>query len=99
VNKIVSGRAGGACGLAGHNTYTLGMCDLFNLAGASVTITYSDTGLGFCGRPGGPVPTITVTVQNTQFRHFFLAGLYPALNLTTAQATITGEDLSFAAPP
>jgi TadE-like protein len=107
VNKIVSGRAGGACGLAGHNTYTLGMCDLFNLAGANVTITYSDTGLGFCGRtnPAGnpaPVPTITVTVQNAQFRHFFLAGLYPALNLTTAQATITGEDLSFlsfAAPP
>jgi hypothetical protein len=104
VSKIVSGRAGGACGLAGHNTYTLGMCDLFNLAGASVTITYGDTGLGFCGRTDlagnpAPVPTITVTVQNAQFRHFFLAGLYPALNLTTAQATITGEDLSFAAPP
>lgn len=106
MTTIVTGRAGGACGLAGKNTYTLGMCDLFPaLTAANVVVEYSDTGLGFCNRPGGPVPTITVSVgapaTPVPLRYFFLAGLlrYPALNFGSAKATITGEDLSFAAPP
>jgi hypothetical protein len=102
---IVAGRAGGACGLTGKGTYTLGMCDLFPaLTAANVVVEYSDTGLGFCGRPGGPVPTITVSLgppaTPVPLSYFFLAGLlkYPNLNFGTAKATITGEDLSFAAP-
>jgi hypothetical protein len=107
MNTIVTGRLGGACGIPGKNTYTLGMCDLFSaLTAANVVVEYSDTGLGFCGRPGGPVPTITVSVgrppaRPVPLRYFFLAGLltFPTLNFGTAQATITGEDLSFAGPP
>jgi TadE-like protein len=107
MNTIVTGRGGGACGIAGKNTYTLGMCDLFPaLAAANVVVEYRDTGLGYCNRPGGPVPTITVSVGRppaapVPLRYFFLAGLltFPALNFGTAQATITAEDLSFAGPP
>ncbi|MGH6852283.1 MAG: TadE/TadG family type IV pilus assembly protein [Methylocella sp.] len=106
VDTIIYGRGGaaGACGAAGKNTYTIGMCDLsqnLGLGGAAVNIAYSDTGLGFCGRPQGPVPTITVTVTNAPFDYFFLGGLLGLanLNLNTAAATITGEDLSSSAPP
>ena len=108
MNTIVFGRAGGACGLPGKNPYTLGMCDVFPaLTAANVVVEYSDTGLGFCGRPTGPVPTITVYIGNppgapaaatpVPLSYFFLAGLLtlPALNFGTAQATITGEDLCF----
>lgn len=109
LNTIVYGRGGtaGTCGAAGKNPYTIGMCDLYNLTPANVSIEYSDTNLGFCGRPGGPAPTITVSVQNVILQNFFLpASIFPnALNLTTgnniaapAKTTITGEDLSFASP-
>lgn len=97
MNTIIYGRGGGSCGLTGRDLYTMGMCDVIsNLVGATVIVEYSDTQLGYCGRPAGPVPTITVTVQNIQFSYVFLGGLMSLANpsLTTAKATITGEDLS-----
>ena len=101
VSTIIAGRAGGPCSLTSKNAYSIGMCDLFKLDNASVTITYSDTGLGFCGRPQGPVPTITVRVTKAPFTYFFLGGLlkFANLSLATAQTTITGEDLSTPSPP
>ena len=42
---------------------------------ANVSVSYAYTGLGFAGRPGGPVPTITVELQNLNFQFFFLGGL------------------------
>jgi hypothetical protein len=111
MNTIVYGRGGSAatCRAAGKNTYTIGMCDLATtltatgdvtpLTPANVIVEYSDTGLGFCGRPGGPVPTIDVQLQNVKLNYFFLAGFFfnvTSLNLpTTVKSSITGEDLCF----
>jgi hypothetical protein len=63
----------------------------------NVVITYTQTGLGFAGRPGGPVPTITVQLQNIPFQFFFLGGLlgFANINIPPVTTTITGEDICF----
>jgi len=65
-----------------------------------VQIVYAQTGLGYAGRSGGPVPTITVSIQNLPFQFFFLGGLlgFGNINMPGLQTTITGEDLCSAAP-
>jgi hypothetical protein len=105
MNTILQGREGGACGLPGKDVYTLGMCDLFpGLTANNVVVRYYSTGLGFVGRPGGPVPTIDVSVGQAPaapvpLRYYFLAGLlkFANLNFATAQASITGECMDFTA--
>ena len=62
LNTIVYGRGSSACGDA-TSSYTAGMCDVFNrITPANVRIEYrqfaAPAGLGYVGRPGGPVPTI-----------------------------------------
>ena len=118
---IAYGRGGTAatCGAAGKSTYSIGMCDLFKFANAktgtpfgpaNLIVEYADTGLGFCGRRPGPVPTVTVRVQNVTLNHFFLGGGFPGgvgdQSVTSganagapATTSITGEDLSYSAPP
>jgi Flp pilus assembly protein TadG len=99
LNTIVYGRGNAACGNA-TSAYDAGMCDVFaRIAPANVVITYQQTGLGYAGRPGGPVPTITVTLQNLPFQFYFLGGLMGFANIQIAPiATVTGEDLSSSAP-
>ncbi|CAN7359177.1 pilus assembly protein [Mesorhizobium amorphae] len=67
---------------------------------ANVRITYSATGLGYWGRPGGPVPTITVSLQNVTFQFFFLGALLGFDNITMPPmlSTVTGEDLKSTYP-
>jgi uncharacterized membrane protein len=52
------------------------------------------------GRPGGPVPTITVELQGLNFHFFFLGGLmgFGDIVIPSMRTTITGEDLSSNAP-
>ena len=45
---------------------------------------YTATGLGYQTRPGGPVPTITVSLQNVTFQFFFLGGLLGFNNIDHA---------------
>jgi hypothetical protein len=100
MNTIVFGRGSAACGDA-TSFYTTGMCDIFpRVQPANVVVSYAYTGLGFAGRPGGPVPTITVTLQNIPFQFFFLGGLlgFSNINIPPMTTTITGEDLSSSAP-
>jgi Flp pilus assembly pilin Flp len=103
LNTIVYGRGSAACGDA-TSSYTSGMCDIFRaIAPANVVITYSHTdtdGLGYAGRPGGPVLTITVSLQNIPFRFYFLGGLLGFGNITIPAMTTTqtSEDLSSSAP-
>jgi Flp pilus assembly protein TadG len=99
LNTIVYGRGNTACGNA-TSIYTAGMCDFFpRILPANVVISYEYTGLGYAARPGGPVPTITVTLQNMPFQFFFLGGLMGFGNRQIAPiATETGEDLSSSAP-
>lgn len=73
-----------------------GMCHFFpSLKRENVVITYAATGLGFQTRLSGPVPTITVSLRNVNFRFFFLSGLMGFANITmpSMSSTVTGEDL------
>ena len=101
MNTIVFGRGSLSCTDA-TSFYTAGMCDVFaRITPANVVIVYAQTGLGFADRPGGPVPTITVSLQNLNFQFFFLGGLMGFSNIAVPgmTTTITGEDLSSSAPP
>lgn len=61
-----------------------------------VRIEYVASGLDYWTRPGGPVPTIKVSIVNHQFQFFFLGGLLNFANITMPNmlSTVTGEDLS-----
>jgi Flp pilus assembly pilin Flp len=78
-----------------------GMRDFFpGLEAEEVQIEYIATGLGFWTRPGGAVPTIRVSIVGHPFQFFFLGGLLSFANITMPSmiSTVTGEDLSTAAP-
>jgi hypothetical protein len=74
-----------------------GMCDIFpGLPKAAVKVEYTATGLGYWTRPGGPVPTITVSITDHYFQFFFLSGLwgFNQIKMPDMHSTVTGEDLS-----
>jgi hypothetical protein len=104
MDTIVFGRGSVACGDA-TSAYTAGMCDIFDrITPANVRIVYTQpaapAGLGYAGRPGGPAPTIKVSLQNMPFRFFFLGALLGFRNIQIPEAptTITGEDLYSCSP-
>jgi Flp pilus assembly protein TadG len=100
MNLIVYGRGGQSACTTATSYYTAGMCNMFgSITPAHVKVVYSQTGLGFAGRAAGPVPTITVSIENLQFQYFFLGGLMQLANMTMPplSTTITGEGLSSAA--
>lgn len=73
-----------------------GMCHFFPmLQPANVVVRYVATGLGYQTRPGGSVPTITVSLQGVTFQFFFLGALLGFNNLTMPSmlSTVTGEDM------
>jgi hypothetical protein len=65
-----------------------------------VVVVYAQTGLGFAGRPGGPVPTITLSLHHLPFQFFFLSGLmgFNNVQIPALTTSITGEDMSSTAP-
>jgi len=72
MNTIVFGRGSSSCSDA-KSADNVGMCDIFSrIIPANVVIVYTQTGRGYAGRPGGPVPTITISLQNLPFQFFFL---------------------------
>jgi len=78
-----------------------GMCDRFGrIAPENVSVTYSHTGLGFAGRPGGPVPTVTLQLVGLQFEFLAIGDLLDLQPITMPPFTVTmtGEDLSRLAP-
>ena len=104
MRTIVFGRGSTACGDA-TSSYTAGMCDIFDrITLANVRIVYTQpaapAGLGYAGRPAGPVPTIKVSLQNIPFRFFFLGGLlsFRDSQIPEVPTTITGEDLYSCSP-
>jgi hypothetical protein len=100
MSLIVYGRDGkGKCGDA-TSEYFAGMCDIFPpILPKYVTVTYTQTGLGFAGRGLGAVPTISVSLNagaaKLPFTFFFLP--YATINIPSMTTTITGEALSSAA--
>ena len=78
-----------------------GMVDFFPfLRKQNLQVEYIATGLGYWTRPGGPVPTIRVSIVNHPFQFFFLGGLLGFANITmpTMLSTVTGEDLKVTYP-
>ena len=102
METIVFGRSNAAaCGDA-TSFYDMGMCDVFpRVRPVNVRVSYAYSGLGFAGRPGGPVPTITVELQGLNFQFFFLGGLmgFGDIAIPSMRTSISGEDLSSSAPP
>jgi Flp pilus assembly protein TadG len=94
MNRIIFGRGSSACGDA-TSYYATGMCDVLpSITAANVVIVYSHTGLGYAGRPGAPVSTITLSLQNLQFQFFFLTALFRVhIAIPPMTTTITAEDL------
>lgn len=97
MNRLVYGRGGGTtCGTVGTDG-DAGMCDVFwRIMPANVSVNYRNTNLGFAGRPGGPVPTITVQLTGLTFQFIALGQLLGFNNITLPdfKVTMTGEDLS-----
>jgi hypothetical protein len=104
MDTIVFGRGSKACGDA-RAFYQAGMCDIFErITPANVRIAYVQpappVGLGYAGRPSGPVPTITLSLQNMPFQFFFLGDLlgFRNLQMPAMITTVTGEDLHSCSP-
>jgi Flp pilus assembly protein TadG len=100
MGTIVYGRGSSSCSDA-TSFYDTGMCDIFSrVTPANVVIVYTQTGLGYAGRPAGPVPTITLSLQKLPFQFFFLSGLrgFKDIPIPALTTSITAEDLSSNAP-
>ncbi len=101
MNWIVYGRGQSACATSPTSAYAVGMCNILaKIKPQNVVVEYRQTGLGFCGRPGGPVPTIEVSLKSTtahplKFDFLFLGGLLGLNQITfpAVKTSITGEDL------
>jgi hypothetical protein len=50
------------------------------------------------GRPGGPVPTVKVSLQNIPFRFFFLGFVFNDITIPGLATTITAGDLYSCSP-
>lgn len=103
LKTIVYGRGNnGSCNSAG-SIYFDGMCAMYpRLTPANVVITYTQTGLGYAGRPDGPVPTVQVSLRGLTFQYFFLNKLLsfssiPIPPTSSDPTTVTGEALSSSA--
>jgi Flp pilus assembly protein TadG len=103
-NRIFCGDAtangDGTCA-AVSGTQRPGMYHFFpRLRPTNVVISYAATGLGYQTRPGGAVPTITVSLQTLPFHFFFLSGLlgFTDINMPSMLSTVTGEDMENGPP-
>ena len=61
----------------------------------NITVRYQYTKLGYAGRPGGPVPTITVSLDNLNFEFILLSAFFTkdSIPMPSFATTVTGEDL------
>lgn len=102
MNHIVFGRGANSCAPA-TSAYSAGMCQVYRAFGSNnglqpnnVVVRYKWSRLGFCGRPDGPVVTVTVSLQGIQYAFIWLRSLlaYAPIAGPTATTSITSEDLS-----
>ena len=96
MQTIVFGRGKSACAAA-TTPRNLGMCNIFiGLNATQVVVNYNFTGLGYAGRPGGPVPTVTVGLRNVPYNVILLGAFLSTDTITMPSfaTTVTGEDLN-----
>ena len=94
MDRIVYGQSAASCSKA-EASYAIGMCNILaSITPTNVVIVYTQTGLGYAGRPGGPVPTITVSLRDMQFQFFFLTALLGVqIAMPPMSTTVTAQDL------
>jgi hypothetical protein len=95
MNTLVYGRGNAACPATPGPIP--GMCSLFpGIRPQNVIVEYLHTGLGYAGRPGGPVPTITLRLTGLSYQFVVLNGLlrYTPLTMSGLSATATAEDMA-----
>ncbi|MDU8913275.1 TadE/TadG family type IV pilus assembly protein [Aestuariicoccus sp. MJ-SS9] len=81
----------------------VGVCDVAPwIRPENLQVTYSRAGLGYVGRPAGPVTTITLELKNQTFEfvllgallEYFTGGTFSNVPMPPNAVTITSEDLS-----
>jgi len=87
----------GSCEPGGGLSMT-GMCDMAPfISAANVRVTYYRSGLGYVGRPFGPVSTITVELRDLSFDFLIIDDLIPgltSLRIPAQPVSITSEDVN-----
>ncbi|MGC9370869.1 MAG: TadE/TadG family type IV pilus assembly protein [Paracoccaceae bacterium] len=94
LNRLVYG-SDGACE-PNYGTSLPGMCDFNPRIGPSnVRVSYHRSGLGYVGRPWGPVVTVTVELDGVTFNLPFMGALLGINNMSIPAhpVTVTSEDL------
>ena len=95
LNTIVYGRGNSSCPTTAQ-AYAP-MCLIFpRMKPENVRVEYVHTGLGYAGRPGGPLPTIVISLTGLSYDFLILdkfLGL-PAIPMSGLTASATAEDLS-----
>jgi len=94
MRTIVYGRGNTACPKTPQRYPA--MCQIFSrITPQNVIVEYTQTGLGFAGRPGGPLPSITVRLTGIEFDFVVLNNLLglPKIPMSGLSATATAEDL------
>jgi Flp pilus assembly pilin Flp len=95
LNTIIYGRGNASCPTAPQSFAP--MCQIFpRIKPEHLRIEYAHTGLGYAGRPGGPLPTITIGLTGLNFDFIILNGFLglPSIPMSGLMATATAEDLS-----
>ncbi|CCF00670.1 conserved hypothetical protein (plasmid) [Sinorhizobium fredii HH103] len=93
LNRIVRG-SDGACGTAGDPRP--GVCDInWRIQPENLVVTYQRSGLGYWGRPEGPVLTMRLEVRDVTLELLFLGPLLglDEIAVPAHPVTITTEDL------
>ena len=95
MQTLVYGRGNTSCPTT-RQSYP-GMCQLFpRILPENIVVEYTHTGLGYAGRPGGPLPSITVRLTGLEFNFVVLDTMLglPKISMSGLAATATAEDLS-----
>ena len=97
MRTLVYGRGNTACPTA-RQRYPA-MCQLFSRItpqNVIVEYTHKQPGLGFAGRPGGPLPSITVRLTGLNFDFVAIDKMLglPLIPMSSLAASATAEDLS-----
>ena len=95
MRTLVYGRGNTACPTATQRYPA--MCQIFpRIRPQNLIVEYTHTGLGYAGRPGGPLPSITIRLTGLNFDFVVLNSLLglPRIGMSGLAATATAEDLS-----
>ena len=95
MNALVYGPGRTSC----ETGTVLSMCDVLPaIRPENVVVEYVQTGLGFAGRPGGPVPTITIRLEDLPIRWVLIGAIFGLddVALPPISTSTTGEDLNSA---